>query len=313
MSRWATYRDPSTGADRMALVVGEKLHALSAGASVLGHLGPGFADRLAQAAELAQTNPVEVVDLASVTLRSPIPQPPSIRDFYAFEQHVKTSRERRGLEMDPDWYDWPVFYFTNPAALTDIGEDIAVAPGSAALDFELEVGAVVGEGGSNLSVADCESRIAGYLVFNDWSARDIWAKNEVKFSMGPAKAKDFATTIGPFLVTPDELADKKSGQGYELEMIAIVNGEQYSRDLWSNVHWSFPQMLAFASRGTRIAAGDVIGSGTCGTGCIWELSLSYGGEAYPWLKPGDEVELRIERLGTLRNRIIPAQELKPLR
>jgi 2-keto-4-pentenoate hydratase/2-oxohepta-3-ene-1,7-dioic acid hydratase in catechol pathway len=239
-----------------------------------------------------------------VRLRPPIPQPPSVRDFYAFEQHVRTAREGKGLTMEPDWYELPVFYFTNPAAVVGPGDDVAVPPGCEALDFELEVAAVVGEGGSNLSPEEAETHIAGFMVMNDWSARDIQAR-EMKLSLGPAKGKDFATSTGPALVTPDELEPFRKGKAYDLAMVARVNGREYSRASLADIYWSFGEMLAYASRGTTLVPGDVIGSGTCGTGCILELSLTHGQEAYPWLKPGDLVELEVAGLGTISNQVTP--------
>jgi 2-keto-4-pentenoate hydratase/2-oxohepta-3-ene-1,7-dioic acid hydratase in catechol pathway len=252
------------------------------------------------------------VDVDRARLLAPIPRPPSVRDFYAFEQHVRTARRRRGLEMEPDWYELPVFYFSNPAALTGPNDEVAVPPGSQALDFELEVGAVVGRGGSDLTPEEAESRIAGFCVMNDWSARDI-QRREMKLSMGPVKGKDFATTIGPALTTPDEIEPFRKGKAYDLAMTATVNGTEYSRASLADIYWSFGEMLAYASRGTEIVPGDVIGSGTCGTGCILELSLVHGEEAYPWLRPGDEVVLEVEQLGRLHNRVVEGRPLEPLR
>jgi 2-keto-4-pentenoate hydratase/2-oxohepta-3-ene-1,7-dioic acid hydratase in catechol pathway len=147
---------------------------------------------------------------------------------------------------------------------------------------------------------------------NDWSARDI-QRREMKLSMGPVKGKDFATSLGPMLVTPDELAGAQTGRAYDLTMTASVNGVEYSRASLADIYWSFGEMLAYASRGTRVEPGDVIGSGTCGTGCILELSLVHGGERYPWLQAGDVVELSVERLGTLRSRVIAGVDPKALR
>lgn len=154
--------------------------------------------------------------------------------------------------------------------------------------------------------------IAGFTIMNDWSARDI-QQREMRLLLGPAKGKDFATSLGPFLVTVDEIALYRKGQAYDLTMTAKVNGKEYSRASLADIYWSFGEMIAYASRGARVEAGDVIGSGTCGTGCIFELSLRHGEAAYPWLKPGDEVELSIEHLGTIRNRVVEGPPLRPLR
>lgn len=308
--RWATFTAEGSG-PRVGLVVDDLIHALEPGVSLLDLLGDD-GERLAEAGEQARSDPREVRTVDEVRFLSPVPRPPTVRDFYAFEQHVRTARARRGLDMDPDWYELPVFYFSNPYAVNGPGDDVAVPPGSSELDYELEVAAVVGRGGADLEPDEAESHIAGFCVMNDWSARDL-QRREMKLSMGPVKGKDFATTLGPVLVTPDELAPFRSGQAYELAMTASVNGKEYTRASLADIHWSFGQMLAYASRGTEVRPGDVIGSGTCGTGCILELSLVHGAEAYPWVKPGDEVELAVEHLGVLRNRVVEGRPLVPLK
>jgi 2-keto-4-pentenoate hydratase/2-oxohepta-3-ene-1,7-dioic acid hydratase in catechol pathway len=309
--RWATYQRPGQPAERVGLLVDERLHGLEPGVALLDLLGDD-GERLARAGERARSAPHEVVALAAVRLLAPLPRPPTIRDFYAFEQHVRAGRLRRGLEMDPDWYELPVFYFTNPYAVVAPGDDVAIPPGCQELDFELEVAAVIGRGGANLSPAEAEQCIAGYMVMNDWSARDI-QRREMRQSLGPAKGKDFATSLGPYLVTPDEIAPYRTGHAFDLAMTARVNGREYSRASLADVYWSFGEMIAYAARGTRVAPGDVIGSGTCGTGCIGELSLTHGKAAYPWLKAGDEVEVAVEHLGALRQRVVPGLPLVPLR
>ncbi|MBV9525504.1 MAG: fumarylacetoacetate hydrolase family protein [Candidatus Dormibacteraeota bacterium] len=309
--RWVTFRRRGDGGDRTGLIVGGDVHALAPDVSLAGLLGDD-GEHLDRAAEAAQRDPHEVVALDDVELRAPIPHPPSIRDFYAFEQHVRTARQRRGLEMDPDWYELPVFYFSNPHCVVGPDTDVPVPPGTAELDFELEVAAIVGLAGADLDPGQATRHIAGYCVMNDWSARDV-QRREMKLSMGPVKGKDFATSLGPMLVTPDELHIKAGGRAYDLTMTATVNGKEYSRASLASIHWSFGEMLAYASRGTRVEPGDVIGSGTCGTGCILELSLVHGSDAYPWLQPGDVVELSVERLGRLRNRVVPGAPLRALR
>ncbi len=234
-----------------------------------------------------------------VTLHPPVYPCPSFRDFYAFEQHVKTARARRGLEMVPEWYEAPVFYFSNADALLGHGALVQPPPRCERLDFELEVAAIIGREGRDLCPEQAEEHIAGYTVLNDWSARAIQCK-EMKVGLGPAKGKDFASSIGPCLVTPDELEGRRSGKGYELEMTARVNGRQLSRGSWASITFSFGEMIARASRGVRLRPGDLIGSGTVGTGCILELGPERTGG---WLQPGDEVELEIEGIGVLKNRI----------
>jgi 2-keto-4-pentenoate hydratase/2-oxohepta-3-ene-1,7-dioic acid hydratase in catechol pathway len=247
----------------------------------------------------AMRAPFEVVALDTVELRAPIPHPPAVRDFYAFEQHVRTAREGRGMEMDPDWYELPVFYFSNPHSIVGPRAGVRVPPGCEWLDYELEVAAIVGREGADLDASSAAAtHIAGFCVMNDWSARDLQGR-EMRQMLGPAKGKDFATSLGPFLVTPDELpAD------FALTMTATVNGREYSRGRLDDLHWSWGEILAYASRGTRVVPGDVIGSGTVGTGCILELSISHGTDAYPWLRAGDEVVLEVEVLGRLANRVV---------
>jgi 2-keto-4-pentenoate hydratase/2-oxohepta-3-ene-1,7-dioic acid hydratase in catechol pathway len=249
---------------------------------------------------------------AAVQLESPLRTPPTLRDFYAFESHVRAGRSWRGLEMDPAWYAIPAFYFSNPYAVTGCGP-VGMTPGSACFDFELEVAAVVVKAGSDLSPAEAEAHIGGYCVLNDWSGRDI-QQEEMRLSLGPVKSKDTATSLGPYFVTKDEIEEWRTGTGYELEMTCAVNGRPYSRASWSEVYWSFGEMASYASRGTEIRPGDVLGSGTCGTGCIMELSRGgERGEEYPWLKPGDEVVARVEGLGELRNTVCAASSVVPLR
>ena len=309
--RWVTYRNGGDGTDRAGLILGGNVHGLPPGETLISLLGDD-GESLERAGERAQRAPAEVVSLDGVVLRAPVPQPPSVRDFYAFEQHVRTARQRRGLEMDPDWYELPVFYFSNPHCIVGPDEDVAIAPGSQEMDFELEVAAIVGIAGADIDAGSADRHIAGYCVMNDWSARDI-QRREMKLSLGPVKGKDFATSLGPMLVTPDELQSKANGRAYDLTMTASVNGVEYSRASLADIYWSFGEMLAYASRGARVVPGDVIGSGTCGTGCILELSLVHGSDQYPWLQPGDVVDLSVERLGRLRNVVAAASPLRPLR
>jgi fumarylacetoacetate (FAA) hydrolase len=238
--------------------------------------------------------------LSDVRIRPPISRPPIIRDFYAFEDHVRAARARRGLQMPEEWYEFPAFYYSNPA-MTYGGDDEVPYPSyTKSLDYELEIACIIGKGGINIREEDAETHIAGYTIMNDWSARDI-QEREMKIGLGPAKAKDFATSLGPWLVTPDELQDRKRGPGkFDLRMRAMVNGKQLSDGNVNSMHWTFPQMIARASQSVEVSVGEVLGSGTVGTGSILEL----GQDVHPWLKTGDRVELEIERLGALRNRII---------
>ncbi|HEX8997585.1 MAG TPA: fumarylacetoacetate hydrolase family protein [Ktedonobacterales bacterium] len=243
--------------------------------------------------------------LSETRLRTPVPDPPTLRDFYAFEQHVKAARARRNAEMIPEWYEIPVFYFSNIAALYGTDEDISYPRLSNELDFELEVAAVIGQAGADISADDAPNYIAGYMVMNDWSARDL-QRHEMKMNLGPAKGKDFATSLGPWLVTPDELADKRIGSGkderYDLQITGSINGDALTHANLKDLYFTFPQMIERAAQHVRLRPGDIIGSGTCGTGCILEL----GTERHRWLRPGDVAEMSVERLGTLRNRIVDA-------
>lgn len=240
----------------------------------------------------------------SADLASPIPAPPSVRDFYAFEQHVKAARALRNVPMIPEWYQIPVFYFSNPAAIQGPEADVEYPADSRELDIELEIAIVIGKEGRNIAAADAAQYIAGYTIMNDWSARDL-QRDEMKMNLGPAKGKDFATSLGPWLVTPDELAEYRIGSGaeerYNLNMYARINGQQISHGNFKDIYFTFARMIERASRHVTLRVGDVIGSGTVGTGCILELTTS----VHRWLLPGDTIELEIDGLGVLRNTIIP--------
>lgn len=241
--------------------------------------------------------------LNEVTLRAPIGEPPTLRDFYAFEQHVAAARRKRGLEMIPEWYEIPTFYFSNTSEIYGPGDAVPYPVGSEELDIELEIACVIGREGRDIPIERASEYIAGYTILNDWSARDFQRK-DMKLNLGPGKGKDFATSLGPWLVTPDELQVYRSGSAgaerYDMTMLARVNGREISRGNFKDIHYSFGQMIAWASRNARLRVGDVLGSGTVGTGCILEL----GTEVQPWLRRGDVVELEITGLGVLRNIIV---------
>jgi fumarylacetoacetate (FAA) hydrolase len=241
-------------------------------------------------------------------MRLPLPPVASIRDFYAFEQHVKTARKLRGLDMIAEWYQVPVFYFSNPAGVIGPDEPVWAPLESEALDFELELACVIGQECRDIPADDRALEVvAGFTIMNDWSARDLQRK-EMSVGLGPSKGKDFATSLGPDLVTFDELEDRYKDGRLHLEMTAERNGRVVSRGNAGTMHWSWPQLIAHASRDTKLRPGDVLGSGTVGTGCILELTpAAVGG----WLQPGDVVALTIERLGTLCNPVVlhPAKEV----
>src|SRR5918998_3233386 len=220
--------------------------------------------------------------LADVELRPPVLRPPSVRDFYAFEQHVRTARASRGLDVPEEWYRIPVFYFSNPGAIYGPDDEIPYPEGTNELDYELEVAAVMGAG----------EQIGGFTIMNDWSARDL-QREEMKVGLGPSKGKDFATSLGPILVTPDEF------DGSSAVMVARVNGEERSRGNLADLYHSWDAIVAHTRRNTKLCPGDVLGSGTVGTGCI----LEHGDGR--WLRPGDVVELEVEGIGVLRNLVSP--------
>jgi fumarylacetoacetate (FAA) hydrolase len=246
------------------------------------------------------------VPVKDVTLASPLPRPPSMRDGYAFRQHVETARKNRGLEMIPEFDLFPVFYFTNHQAVVGPGDLHVQRLHLDRLDFELEAAIVVGKKARNLKAAEADRAIFGMTIMNDFSARALQME-EMKLSLGPAKGKDFATGLGPYLVTLDELTShvKTSpvGNGYDLEMRAFVNGKQVSKGNVKDMTFTFAQILERASYGVTLYPGDVIGSGTCGTGCFLELNGSKVTDNQ-WLKPGDAVALEIDGLGRLEHRVV---------
>lgn len=225
-----------------------------------------------------------------VRLLSPLPNPRSLRDFYAFEAHVKKGFEKRGEAMPAEWYQMPVYYKSGHHGIIGSGEDVRWPSFTKRFDYELELAAVIGRQGSNIEAADATRYIAGYMVMNDFSARDI-QKREMAVRLGPAKGKDWCTALGPYLVTPDE-----AGDVYNLAMTARVNGELWSEGNSGSIHFTFEQMIEFLTQDDTVYPGDVIGSGTVGTGCGLELDR--------WVQRGDVMELSIERLGTLRNRVV---------
>ncbi|MFJ8540054.1 fumarylacetoacetate hydrolase family protein [Streptomyces sp. NPDC093591] len=253
-------------------------------------------------------------NVSQVGLLPPL-QPPSVRDFITFEEHVEGVRRNiDGVPGAPDaWYDAPTFYFTNPYAVIGAHDDVPVPPGSQVLDFELEVAAVIGREGRDLTPEQARDHIIGYTIYNDWSARDLQSR-EMQVSLGPCKGKDTATTLGPHLVTADELEPYRDSDGFlRLALTAEINGEVVGKDLLSNMSWTFEEMTAYASRGTWVRPGDVLGSGTCGNGgCLAELWGIRGRQDPPALKPGDTVTLTVEGIGTVSNTVVPGAEPVPV-
>ena len=236
-----------------------------------------------------------------IQLLAPVPDPQSFRDFYAFEQHVRAARKLRGLDMHPDWFKIPIFYFSNPAAIYGHGEEISYPRKTNELDFELEFAIIIAGSGSDISSKDAEKHIAGYTICNDWSARDL-QREEMAMNLGPAKGKDFATSFGPFMITPDELEDAWDANGkLNLRMTCHVNGNLISDGNTNDLYHPFKDMIERASMNTKLVSGDYLGSGTVGTGCILELKPENTGG---WIKKDDVVTLEVERLGVLENRIV---------
>jgi 2-keto-4-pentenoate hydratase/2-oxohepta-3-ene-1,7-dioic acid hydratase in catechol pathway len=244
--------------------------------------------------------------VSQVRLLPPL-RPTSVRDFVTFEEHVEgVRRSVDGATGVPDqWYAAPTFYFTNPHAVYGPHDDIPVPPGSSVLDFELEVAAVIGREGRDLTPEQARDHIVGYAVLNDWSARDLQSA-EMRVGLGPCKGKDTATTLGPYLVTADELEKYRDTDGFlRMALTAEVNEEVVGRDLLSNMSWTFEEMVAYASRGTRVVPGDVFGSGTCGNGgCLAELWGLRGEQTPRPLRPGDVVTLTVEGIGTISNTVV---------
>jgi fumarylacetoacetate (FAA) hydrolase len=226
--------------------------------------------------------------LADVRLLAPVPTPPSVRDFYAYEGHVRAGFQRRGAsEIPAAWYEAPVFYFSNPAAVFGPGQAVRRPPSCQMLDFELEIAAVIGT----------DQQIAAFALLNDWSARDI-QRREMTVGLGPAKGKDFATSLGPWLASPDELSF--DGERLELEATVTVNDRVVARASAKPMHFSWPQLVAQAAQNTRLRPGDVLGSGTLTAGSLLDIGPLDG----RWIEPGDEVVLAAPGLGELRTPVV---------
>jgi 2-keto-4-pentenoate hydratase/2-oxohepta-3-ene-1,7-dioic acid hydratase in catechol pathway len=307
--RFVTYLSALDGTEHVGLAREGKILGLRDRVRLIDIIVDGR-DGLRDAADDILKRPLEVLDEAATTLRAPIPVPPAIRDFIAFEGHVVTSMAALGRDVPAYWYQAPAFYFSNPAAVRGARDPVEIAPGSNRFDYELEVAAVIGAPGTDIPVAQAADHIVGLSLMCDWSARDLQAE-EMTLGLGPVKGKDTATTIGPYLVTLDELEQFRDGPGFALQMHAEVNGRPYSAGSLADLRWSFEQMISYASRGTTLRSGDVLGSGTVSTGCILELSGTHGPDAYPWLQPGDRVDLTVEQLGQISVDVLPARDVIP--
>ena len=269
-------------------------------------------DELMPLARAAAAGPGSaVLDPAGLTLLAPLPRPVALRDGYAFRQHVATARRNRGLEMIAEFDHFPVTYFSNHQAVIGPGPVLVQAHHLRHLDYELEVAAVTGRALCNCSLEEADAAIFGFMIMNDWSARALQSE-EMKLSLGPCKGKDFATSLGPWLVTCDELALADSPQGRVLEarMSCAVNGRLLSEGEAASMNWTFAQILQRSAYGVRVSPGEVFGSGTVGTGCLLELNGS-GRTDDLWLHPGDVVSMAVAGLGRLENQVVqgPAVDL----
>jgi len=311
------------GADNLAILVKDKLYSIH-------ELNPALPSNMADFLKSGETvmNAAKQLDLeiknnpenfkglnySEVKILAPVPHPTSCRDGYAFRQHVFAARRNRGVPMIPEFDQYPIFYFTNHNSICGPGNVSCMPDHFQKLDFELESAIVIGKKGRNIKAADADQYIAGYMIMNDLSAR-VLQMDEMLLNLGPAKGKDFATSIGPWLVTPDELeafkvAPKENhvGAQYKLEMTCSVNGIEVSRGNMADMDWTFAEIIERASYGVDIFPGDVIGSGTVGTGCFLELNgtglLNNKDYKPQWLQDGDKVVLEITGLGSLENTMV---------
>jgi 2-keto-4-pentenoate hydratase/2-oxohepta-3-ene-1,7-dioic acid hydratase in catechol pathway/glyoxylase-like metal-dependent hydrolase (beta-lactamase superfamily II) len=300
--KWVTYR--SADGERAGVLSGDTIHPVPPGVTLLELIGRG-ADGLRQAGEEALASASDVVRFDDVTLLAPIPHPPSIRDSLCFLDHMRNCQAAMGggRELADTWYRIPAFYFACPATVLGPYEDAPIAPGSAWQDFELEIGAVIGTTGKDLTVEEAEQSVIGYTIFNDWSARDL-QQLEGQLSIGQAKGKDSGVTLGPYLVTPDELEPYRQEGKLSLQVSALVNDTEIGSGSTGQMDWSFGEVISYASRGVTLRPGDVFGSGTVPTCTLVEhLSLT-ALETFPgWLHDGDVVTLRVQGLGETRQTV----------
>ncbi|MFC5061911.1 fumarylacetoacetate hydrolase family protein [Actinomycetospora atypica] len=294
------------GGTRVGVVDGERVQPLAVGTTVEEVLAATPAERADLVGKAAEGGPRP---LSEVRLLAPV-RPGTLRDYITFEEHLEGSLKLLGRTAPPqEWYEQPVFYFSNTNAVIGPDEPVAVPPGCERLDFELELAAVVGKPGKDLTPEQAADHIAGYTLFNDWSARDLMAP-VIPVGLGPVKGKDFANTLGPWVVTSDELAPHRRDDRLALEMHAEVNGVPLpgGGDTSANMAWSFEEIVAYASRGAELRTGDVLAAGTCGAGCLLEHWAHLGDEAPPPLRPGDVVTLVVEHIGSVSNRVVAGVE-----
>jgi 2-keto-4-pentenoate hydratase/2-oxohepta-3-ene-1,7-dioic acid hydratase in catechol pathway/glyoxylase-like metal-dependent hydrolase (beta-lactamase superfamily II) len=309
--KWATYRGDD--GDRVGVLTDESIYSLPAGTRLIDLVARG-PDGLRAAADEALRHPSEVVRVDEVRLRAPIPTPPSVRDSLCFLDHMRNCQQAMGggRVLKDTWYRIPAFYFACPSTVLGPYDDAPMAPGSAWQDFELEIAAVIGVGGKDLSVEQAEAAIIGYTIFNDWSARDL-QNMESQLGIGQAKGKDSGITLGPYLVTPDELAPYRRGGRLGLAVTALVNDHEIGSGTTGDMDWSFAEVISYASRGVTLNPGDVVGSGTVPTCTLIEhLDLTAPDAFRGWLHDGDTVTLRVEGLGQTRQTVRATPRPLPL-
>lgn len=306
--RIARHRTPA--GPRIAVCDGDELVDLDAEPDLVALIAED--GLLADLAGAAIRRRRTVTPLAAADLLAPL-RPPTFRDFSTFYEHANgiSRNGRPGGGVAPEFFEIPTFYFSNPYAVTGPYDDVAVPPGCELFDFELEVGAVVGRPGRDIAVADAAAHLAGFVIVNDFSARDIQF-HEMRVGLGPAKGKDSATALGTLFVTPDELEPHRSGPSYDLRMEVRVNDRLVGGDSLANMSWTFDALIAYASRGTEVRPGDLLGSGTCQNGCLAELWGRFGRDHLPPLQPGDVVTTTVTGLGETRNRVVPGPARHPI-
>ncbi len=309
--KWVTYQGNS--GERTGVLSGDAIHAMPPGVTLLDLVSRG-AGGLQEAGEEALSSAAEVVPLGDVKLLAPIPRPPSIRDSLCFLDHMRNCQAAMGAgrELADTWYRIPAFYFACPATVLGPYDDAPMAPGSAWQDFELEVGAVIGTTGKDLTVEQAEQAIIGYTIFNDWSARDL-QQLEGQLAIGQAKGKDSGVTLGPYLVTPDELEPYRRDSKLSLQVTALVNDTEIGSGSTGQMDWSFAEIISYAARGVTLIPGDVFGSGTVPTCTLIEHLSMTALEAFPgWLHDGDVVTLKVEGLGETRQTVRASAAPHPL-
>ncbi|GAB3297606.1 DUF2437 domain-containing protein [Epidermidibacterium keratini] len=279
------------GTTRAGVVQEDRVYPIDGAETLLDVIGDGL-DAVLQRGEQA-VSAGEYVALDDVRLEAPV-RPPQMRDSMCFHEHIQN-----GLgEVADDHKMFPTFYISNAAAVHGPADEVRISPGSENFDYELEVAAVIGKPGTNIAPSDAGDHIIGYTMYIDWSARDLQGR-EMSLRLGPAKGKDSATTLGPVLVTADELEPLRTDKGFDVPMTVAINGKPLSAGNWSSINWTFDDVVAYTSRGTTLQTGDVLGSGTVGRGCLLE-HYRIDRDNFPgWLSPGDVVTFEAGPIGRL--------------